>query len=132
MKRLQVVIVNRLVLSLSHAGNAKEETEFRTRTGRSAPVFSSDTVVGNIGAPIRTLSDETLYPDNDYVSSKRNGNEYTGIDDLEAHPVELIEDHFKNSSVQTKHPHAAEYESCVAHSDWRNKDLPARPLSVDS
>lgn len=51
-------MLNRLVLNLSHAANSREDTEFRSRTGLDPPVFASNPILGNIGAPLRMLPDD--------------------------------------------------------------------------
>ena len=58
--RLQVVLVNRLVLNLNHAANAREDSdsELRTRTNLEPPTFAAGPFLGNIGGRVRSLSDE--------------------------------------------------------------------------
>lgn len=47
--RLQIVIVNRLVLNLIHTANADEDSVFRTRTGLEPPTFATGPFLGSIG-----------------------------------------------------------------------------------
>lgn len=56
--RLQIVIVNRLILNLNHGANAREDSEFRTRTGLEPPAFVLGPVLGNIGGSVRTFPDD--------------------------------------------------------------------------
>lgn len=58
--RLQVVIINRLVLSLCHAdaANTREDSEFRTRTGLEPPTFATGPILGKIGGAVRAFPDE--------------------------------------------------------------------------
>ena len=53
-------MVNRLVLSLSQAAsfNAREDSEFRSRTGIGPPIFASGPILGNIGGPVHTFLDD--------------------------------------------------------------------------
>ena len=44
------------MLNLSYTANVREDSEFRTRTGLDPPMFASNSFMGNIGAPMRTLS----------------------------------------------------------------------------
>lgn len=55
---LQIVLINRLVLNLSHAANANDDSEFRTKTGLEPLSFASGPVLGNIGGPVRSFPDE--------------------------------------------------------------------------
>ena len=50
-------MTNRLVLNLSHTANTREDSEFRTRTGLEPPIFVNNSILGNIGGPLRTLPD---------------------------------------------------------------------------
>ena len=61
--RLQIVVVNRLILNLSHTANTREgDSESGTRTSyNSSPLFATNSVLGNIGAPVRTYRDEVEY-----------------------------------------------------------------------
>ena len=56
--RLQIVNTNRLILNLIHGANAREDSEFRTRTGLEPPTFATGPYLGNIGGPVRTLPDD--------------------------------------------------------------------------
>ena len=69
--RLQVVITNRLVLNLIHNANAREDSEFRTRTGLEPPTFASGPFLGSIGGPVRTLPDDF---DDYFVDGNGGGN----------------------------------------------------------
>lgn len=51
-------MVNRLVLNLSDAVSAREDSEFRTRTGLEPPTFAAGPVLGNIGGSLRTFPDD--------------------------------------------------------------------------
>ena len=51
-------MINRLVLNLIHGANARDDSEFRTRTGLEPPTFATGPYLGNIGGPVRTLSDD--------------------------------------------------------------------------
>lgn len=53
--RLQIVMTNRLVLNLRLTANTREDFEFRTCTGLETAVFAHGSIIGNIGAPVRTL-----------------------------------------------------------------------------
>ena len=44
-----------MVLNLSHAANTEEDLECYSRTGLEPPVFAINPLIGNIGAPLRTL-----------------------------------------------------------------------------
>ena len=55
---IRYTLVNRLVLNLCHAANTDEDSEFRSRTGLEPPNFASGPILGNIGGPVRTLSDD--------------------------------------------------------------------------
>ena len=79
--RLQVVLVNRLVLNLNHAANAREDTvesdlEFWSRNNLEPPtlIFAEDALLGditsNLGGPVHSLLDE--FYDGDVVGN-RNG-----------------------------------------------------------
>ena len=54
-RRFQIVLTNRLVLNLYEWANTRESSEFRTRTGFEPPMFATNSVMGSIGAPMRTL-----------------------------------------------------------------------------
>ena len=56
---LRVLAFNRLILNLSHNANRREDEQFRIRTGLSLTTFESNPVLGNIGASLRTLPDDT-------------------------------------------------------------------------
>ena len=56
--RLEVVLINRLVLNLSHTANSREDSEFRTRTNLKPPTFATGPFLGNIGGPVHSLQDE--------------------------------------------------------------------------
>ena len=56
--RLLFILINRLVLNLSHKTIANEDSEFRSRTGMEPPVFASNSILGHIGGPLRTLPDD--------------------------------------------------------------------------
>ena len=58
MYRFQIVLVNRLILNLSHAANPSEDSELRTRTKLVPPTYAVGTFLGNIGGPVRSLPDE--------------------------------------------------------------------------
>lgn len=45
-------MVNRLVLNLSHIANSSDHSTFRSRTDLGPPVFASNNILGNIGAPV--------------------------------------------------------------------------------
>ena len=55
---LQTVIVNRLVLSLIHGANERDDSEFRTRTGIEPPTFAVGPFLGGIGGSLLTLPDD--------------------------------------------------------------------------
>ena len=55
--RLQIVAVNRLVLDLSLAIGAQEDSDFFSRTGLDPPIFAMSSIIGNIGGPMRTASE---------------------------------------------------------------------------
>ena len=57
-------MVNRLVLDLIQGADTRGDSEFRTRTGVEPPMFATGPFLGNIGGPLRTLSDDT---DDDYL-----------------------------------------------------------------
>ena len=79
--RLQVVLVNRLVLNLNHAANAREDSvesdlEFWSRNNLEPPtlIFAEDALLGdiNLGGPVHSLLDE--FYDGDVVGNTgRNG-----------------------------------------------------------
>ena len=54
---VEIILVNRLVLNLSHAVNTREDSEFRTRTNLEPPTFASGPFLGNIGGPVHTFAD---------------------------------------------------------------------------
>ena len=45
-------------MNLIHGANAREDSEFRSRTGLEPPTFATGPYLGNIGGPVRTLPDE--------------------------------------------------------------------------
>ena len=58
-------MVNRLVLNLSHTANSREDFGFRTlplsgieSLDSPALMFASNSVLGNIGGPVRTIYDD--------------------------------------------------------------------------
>ena len=52
---MQAVLVNRLVLNLCSTARMKEDqATFAIVTGLNAPHFAPNSLLGNIGAPIRT------------------------------------------------------------------------------
>ena len=53
---LQIVILDRLILNLIQGADQREDEEFRTRTGLEPPAFATGSFLGNIGGPLRTLS----------------------------------------------------------------------------
>ena len=52
------MIVNRLVLNLSHSANEREESESRSSTKIEAPVFASNSFLGNIGGTMRSIPND--------------------------------------------------------------------------
>ena len=56
-----------------NAANAREESEFETRTGLESPIFAAGPFLGNIGGPVRTLLNDF---DDDYL-------EYSGKSDAD-------------------------------------------------
>ena len=50
-------LVCRLVLSLSHAANTRDDSEFTRKTNLEPPQFASGPFLGNIGGPVRSLPD---------------------------------------------------------------------------
>ena len=70
--RLQIVLVNRLVLNLSHAANSREDSEYHTRTNLELPTFAKGPFLGNIGGPVHSLPDEYY---NDEVEEDVEDNE---------------------------------------------------------
>lgn len=68
-----MVLVNRLVLNLSQTADAREDSEFRTRTGVEPPVFVvTNSLLGNIGRSIRTVPYDDLEGENIYVDKTIN------------------------------------------------------------
>ena len=55
--RLEVVLVNRLVLNLSYATNNREGTDIRTTTNFGPLTFAAGPFLGNVGGPVRSFSD---------------------------------------------------------------------------
>lgn len=55
--RVRIVAVNRLVLSLSYSANAREDSEYRSRSGFEPPLFAANSVLGNIGGLVHSLPD---------------------------------------------------------------------------
>ena len=53
-------MVNRLVLNLSHTANAREHSTFRSRTGIEPPLFATNSMLGNVGAPVRTSFEDDI------------------------------------------------------------------------
>lgn len=56
--RLQIVVVNRLILNLSHVANTRKDSESRTRSDFETLAFARNSMIGNIGAPVRTYLDD--------------------------------------------------------------------------
>ena len=77
------------MLNLCHTANAEEDSEFRSQTGLDPPMFVVDTILGDIGNPLRTLPDD-LYNESD--SHGRNGS------DADITSEVLVRDH--NTGVQ--------------------------------
>ena len=55
---LEVILINRMIFNLSYAANYREESMFRSQTGLEPPTFATNAVLGNIGAPLRTLTND--------------------------------------------------------------------------
>ena len=51
-------MVNRLALNLIQGADQREDSVFRTRTGMEPPAFATGSFLGNIGGPLRTVSDD--------------------------------------------------------------------------
>ena len=56
--RLQIILVNRLVLNLAHTANGHENSELYTKTLLDPPVFATGSFLGNIGGPVRSFLDD--------------------------------------------------------------------------
>ena len=59
--RLQIILVSRLVLQLSNTANIHHrEIEFSadSESNHDPPVFGTNSILGNIGGPLRTFSDD--------------------------------------------------------------------------
>lgn len=74
---LQIILINRLVLNLSHAANANDDSDFRTRTGLEPLSFASGPVLGNIGGPVRSFPDDDW---DDEVPDESEGYEMVSLD----------------------------------------------------
>ena len=68
-------MTNRLALNLiqgaSASASAREDSEFRTRTGLEPPTFAAGPYLGNIGGPVRTLPHDF---DDDFVDASGENN----------------------------------------------------------
>lgn len=50
---IEIIMVNRLVLNLTHAANSHGDSTF-SKSGLGPPVFASNSILGNIGGPVNT------------------------------------------------------------------------------
>ena len=98
MLRLQSVMVNRLVLNLKHGANAREDSEFRTRTGLEPPAFASGPFLGSIGGPVRTMPDDF---DNDFKDDMLDDHDKVVNDTSTSSSSDCFED--DNCSTETAH-----------------------------
>ena len=74
--------MNRLILNLTQTANVREESESLTRTGFEPPMFASNSILGNIGAPVDIYMD---YPnDNALEDGNKNDEEFCSGNDAGA------------------------------------------------
>ena len=78
---LQIVILDRLILNLIQGADQREDEEFWTRTGLEPPAFATGSFLGNIGGPLRTLSndmDDVSFEDGEAESIRSDSDTTTG------------------------------------------------------
>lgn len=75
--RIQSIMTTRLVLNLVDAANLQDDSIYRSWTGIDPPQFATSSILGNIGAPVRTSSENVNnFSENDNERGSEGGPKY--------------------------------------------------------